>query len=285
MANMNNSTGHLRSLLVIRPHGFTTGKSVRGIRADIGSQQGDQILRHARNEQILARYPLVLGSHPSAGSLVLCIRVDTRQIDSYVARTMGKQMKHILSQLCAASSQQKLADIELISKHDTTELWRRNRSVPPSFDFCIHHLVAATTQENPSAQAVCAWDGTLTYAQLDELSTNLAHTLVKEGVKPKDTVPLCFEKSMWTVVAMLGVMKAGGMSLALDTQLPGDRLRSVIGTTKPSLIVASVLCQQLATRLLCSPDNQIILISASHVADMRPSTRSNLPLVQPSSPL
>ncbi|KAK4889692.1 hypothetical protein LTR49_028776, partial [Elasticomyces elasticus] len=103
---------------------------------------------------------------------------------------MGEQMKHILSQLCAASSQQKLADIELISEHDTTELWRRNHSVPPSFDFCIHHLIAATTQENPSAQAVCAWDGTLTYAQLDELSTKLAHTLVKEGVKPKDTVPL-----------------------------------------------------------------------------------------------
>ncbi|KAK5705834.1 hypothetical protein LTR17_021314 [Elasticomyces elasticus] len=183
-----------------------------------------------------------------------------------------EHLKHILRQLCGPTSQKRLADIELISKHDTRQIWRRNKIVPQSFDFCTHDLIADTAQKTPRCTG-------------DRLSTTLAYALVEAGVGPEVIVPLCFEKSMWTVVAMLGVMKAGGTSLALGTTLPEPRLRSVLETTKPSLIVASVSCQQLATRLLYTMDGQVILIGASHVADMRAPSQSNLPLVRPSNSL
>ncbi|KAK1913072.1 hypothetical protein P3342_005008 [Pyrenophora teres f. teres] len=53
----------------------------------------------------------------------------------------------------------------------------------------------------PNAPAIFAWDGELTYGELDALSTKLAGHLTQLGVKPEDVVPLCFEKSMWTLVA------------------------------------------------------------------------------------
>lgn len=48
------------------------------------------------------------------------------------------------------------------------------------------------------------------------LSTRLVHNLVSLGVGPKVAVPFCLEKSKWSPVAMMGVMKAGGSSVALD---------------------------------------------------------------------
>jgi non-ribosomal peptide synthetase component F len=58
----------------------------------------------------------------------------------------------------------------------------------------------------------------MTYGKLDEQSSRLASYLVCLGVRLGDIVPLCFEKSMWTIVAMLAVLKAGGAFAPLDLE-------------------------------------------------------------------
>jgi non-ribosomal peptide synthetase component F len=52
------------------------------------------------------------------------------------------------------------------------------------------------------------------------LSERLAYYLVGLGIGPEIMVPLCFEKSMWTIVAMLSVLKAGGVFVPLDLSHP-----------------------------------------------------------------
>jgi amino acid adenylation domain-containing protein len=97
---------------------------------------------------------------------------------------------------------------------------------------------------------VCAWDGELTYGQLDHLSTQVAQKLQTEhGVQPEVIVPLFFDKSMWMPVAMLGVMKAGGASVAVDISQPDSRLKTIIEQVKGSLILASEASMAAAQRL------------------------------------
>ncbi|GJN86751.1 nonribosomal peptide synthase [Purpureocillium lilacinum] len=62
-------------------------------------------------------------------------------------------------------------------------------------------------------------------------------------------VPLCFEKSMWTTVAMLGVMKAGVAFLLLDALLPEQRLREIVAQVNASLLLSSPSNQALSSRL------------------------------------
>lgn len=59
------------------------------------------------------------------------------------------------------------------------------------------------------------------------MSTGLANRLIDLGVRPGSMVPLCFEKSLWTTVAMLGVMKAGAAFVLVDASLPEPRLQSI----------------------------------------------------------
>lgn len=74
---------------------------------------------------------------------------------------------------------------------------------------------------------MCAWDGELTYGQLDQCATLLEGHLVSSGfgVGPGAIVPLYFEKSMWVPVAIIAVMKAGAAFVALDPTLPQHRLK------------------------------------------------------------
>jgi non-ribosomal peptide synthetase component F len=54
---------------------------------------------------------------------------------------------------------------------------------------------------------------------------------------------------MWTPVAMLRVMKAGGASVALDTTQPKERLLSIVEQTGAQFILCSPLTYDLASKL------------------------------------
>ncbi|KAL7771437.1 hypothetical protein CFE70_001380 [Pyrenophora teres f. teres 0-1] len=128
------------------------------------------------------------------------------------------------------------------SEHDdrgTEKMWAWNYEIPGVTNKCIHDLFAEQVLAQPNAPAICAWDGKMSYSVLDNLSTTLAGYLVKIGVKPEDVVPLCFEKSMWTVVAMLAVLKAGGAFAPLDPDHPASRHKEILRQTSARVVLVS----------------------------------------------
>ncbi|KAK1912701.1 hypothetical protein P3342_004637 [Pyrenophora teres f. teres] len=157
---------------------------------------------------------------------------DARVIEQWVVEKILRQFSFIMQQLAEASEYSKVADIDTTTPEDRQQLWAWNQNVPPAIERCIHDLFTEQARARPDAPAIAAWDGELTYGELDALSSKLAGHLVQLGVKPEDVVPLCFEKSMWTVVAMLAVLKAGGAFLLLDPSLPKERLKSMCSTTE-----------------------------------------------------
>ncbi|KAJ5642799.1 acetyl-CoA synthetase-like protein [Penicillium lividum] len=120
-----------------------------------------------------------------------------------------------------------LKDVGGVGPEDQRQLQEWNRTVPARVNRCVHMLVEERCRAQPDAPAVCAWDGDLTYGELDALLSVLAAHLAERGVGPEIFVPLCFEKSRWTTVAMLGVMKAGGAFVLLDLSYPPVRLRGI----------------------------------------------------------
>lgn len=108
---------------------------------------------------------------------------------------------------------------------------------------CIESTVQGVFAEQvlirPQSLAVAGWDGEMTYQELDELSTRIAQTLVAKGVMSEDIVPVCFEKSKWAVVAMLGILKAGGAVAQLGISHPPSRKQEILEDTNAKLIVVS----------------------------------------------
>src|SRR5271169_1600191 len=93
---------------------------------------------------------------------------------------------------------------------------------------CVHTLFRDAALRSPNATALPFQNQTLTYAELEFRSNQLAHFLQKRGVGPEALVGLCVERSMEMVVGVLGILKAGGAYVPLDPAYPSDRLKYVI---------------------------------------------------------
>jgi amino acid adenylation domain-containing protein len=139
---------------------------------------------------------------------------------------------------------------------------------------------AKTQFERPS---VVSWDGEMTYAQLEERSTWLAKHLVHLGLRVGQAVPLCFEKSMWTIVGVLAVMKAGGALVLMDPSQPEGRLSTIATEVDAEFILTSELQMGLGSHIV--PGGKLIIVGPKifqHEAEL-PSV--NLPVVPASSTL
>ncbi|WP_127956884.1 non-ribosomal peptide synthetase [Serratia microhaemolytica] len=81
-------------------------------------------------------------------------------------------------------------------------------------------------------------DNTLTYGELNLRANRLAHRLIEQGVAPEQRVALCAERSIELIVAMLAILKAGGVYVPLDPAYPTERLRYILQDAEPLLLLA-----------------------------------------------
>ncbi|RDW93829.1 putative nonribosomal peptide synthase [Aspergillus mulundensis] len=106
-------------------------------------------------------------------------------------------------------------------------------------DCCVHDIITQQCRANPSAEAISAWDGSLTYSQLDRMSTTLASHLVCNGCGPNKFIALLFNKSMWTAVSLLAVLKAGSAIFLVDPSLPDQRIKRMCEIAEAAAIITS----------------------------------------------
>ncbi len=88
----------------------------------------------------------------------------------------------------------------------------------------VHKLFEAQAAQSPEAEAIFFLGQRLTYCELNRRANQLAHYLASLGIGPEKRVGLCVEPSLETVVGLLGILKAGGACVPLDSTHPQERL-------------------------------------------------------------
>ncbi|PLB55747.1 putative polyketide synthase [Aspergillus steynii IBT 23096] len=150
------------------------------------------------------------------------------------AENLASMVQGILQHFTDSSMESiPLTELNLISSQSLGELWNRNSTVPPASENLVQSMVHQSAQARPDSPAVCAWDGSLTYKELVDLSTHLALGLSRKGVGRGVVVPLYFEKSLWMPVAILAVIKAGGVFLQLANSIPRGRIKAIVNAGNP----------------------------------------------------
>jgi amino acid adenylation domain-containing protein len=107
-------------------------------------------------------------------------------------------------------------------------------------------------------------DGNLSYAELDSLSSGLANYLASRGIGPEVIVPICSEKSLWTIVALLAVHKSGGAFVLLDISQPAARLKSIIQQTGAKFALSSTEFSHICNTLL----DEVFVVSSASLSDL-----------------
>ncbi|KIA75547.1 nonribosomal peptide synthase [Aspergillus ustus] len=193
-------------------------------------------------------YPLVIECNTSTDrseSFVdLQLQFDPTVVSPQRANALSERFHHVFSQLQGVASGKEnktVADVSFIPPEDLGRIqaWNQFDDRMAGADACIHGLVYQQQLSRPDAQAVCAFDGNLTYRELDDLSSRLAYHLVDLGVGPEVNVATIFEKTKWAVVTYLGILKAGGTIVPINHQHPRPRVEGLIANTKAEIILTS----------------------------------------------
>lgn len=184
----------------------------------------------------------------------------------------------------ADSASLTIGDIEFCSQGDLHKILKWNEGLDMSSVECtIPDMFFNRVKLQPDVVGVDAWDGTLTFAELDRQASLVAGFLVSRGISARAAnkyVPICFEKSKFTVIAMMATLKAGGAYVPLDPSFPPLRLQAMADQVHADIALTdSKHCHIFGSRA-CVVDDA--LVGLCERDDQSKSALTAIPAVAPS---
>ncbi|OJJ33281.1 hypothetical protein ASPWEDRAFT_185690 [Aspergillus wentii DTO 134E9] len=259
-----------QSLLVVQPS--------KSERPDLSSILEDVMDRDSTSAADNS-YAINIVCHPTPDTIAFHAAFDPKVVTPAAMQSIMCQFGHVTSRIldgCEFSG-----DLRAISPQGMGQLREWNGHLPEPMDACAQDVILSHSQSTPDALAVDAWDGQLSFHELDDLSLGMAGHLIAHGVRPGAFVPLLFEKAKYTPVAMLAVMRAAGVFVPLDSSQPTARLQSLCQQIGAPLVVASDECASLASELL----PHTLTVSMPHLKTWAASPPPVLPVCRPEDPL
>ncbi|KAF5509992.1 Nonribosomal peptide synthase atnA [Colletotrichum siamense] len=190
------------------------------------------------------KYDFVLECHMNGTEIALAATFNHEVVSKTSVRFLLNDLENVLWQLSSSVGEvQKLEDIQILGPASQRHLVQLNRPLERRENVFIDDLVANQAKLRPSAEAICAWDAGLSYGQLLQYADRLGNSLTDLGVTRGTFVPIIFEKCAYSIIAIFGVLSAGGAVVALDPSLPAARLEMIIEDVQASVVISSAKSQ------------------------------------------
>jgi amino acid adenylation domain-containing protein len=197
---------------------------------------GDFGIRAVRSlEQ--TNYPLTLVVVPGA-ELSLEIIYSEAMFDAQTIERMLLHVRTLLGGLADNSSSdlKELTPLTDAERHQLLFKW--NHTIAgPSKGRCICELFEDQAASTPDATALRHGERVVTFAELNRQANQLANYLRGRGVGLEDVVGVLVERSFEAVVAIMGVLKAGGAYLPLDARAPAQRLKAILDEARANVVI------------------------------------------------
>ncbi|HSF42931.1 MAG TPA: amino acid adenylation domain-containing protein, partial [Thermoanaerobaculia bacterium] len=203
-----------------------------------------------------ASFDLLFAFTKSEGTVSGTIEYDARLFRNDTVDTFAKHFECILERLLAEPDLQ-LAALSLLEETDWLRYLQdfQPAAVPYPKDRTIHGLFEDQVERTPEAEALRLGERTLSYRELDSQANRLARYLRSAGVADGDRVAILLDHSFDTVIAVLGVLKAGAAYVPLDPEHPKARLGYMLTDSGARLVLTS---RELHARLP-EPSRAVIL--------------------------
>ncbi|MCA2703661.1 MAG: amino acid adenylation domain-containing protein [Microcystis sp. M038S2] len=178
--------------------------------------------------------------------------------DLFDSSTIERLSWHFINLLegIVANPQERISQLPLLTESETNQLlieWNNTQVDYPEYK-CIHQLFEEQVKRTPDAIAVVFDNQQLTYNELNCRANQLAHYLQKLGVKPKELVGICLERSLEMIVGLLAILKVGGAYVPIDPDYPQERISFMLQDTQVKILLT---CESLETSL---PNHQAIVV-------------------------
>jgi amino acid adenylation domain-containing protein/non-ribosomal peptide synthase protein (TIGR01720 family) len=148
--------------------------------------------------------------------------------DVFEPATIARLADHFeqLLESVVADPLRRISELPMLSPAEARTLavdWNRTSTSYPR-DATVVELFEQQARQSPDAVAALFSEQSITFAELDRRTNQLAHALVRRGVEPRAIVGVCVDRSVDMLVGVLGTLKAGAAYLPLDPSYPAERL-------------------------------------------------------------
>ncbi|WP_329218547.1 amino acid adenylation domain-containing protein [Streptomyces sp. NBC_01485] len=174
------------------------------------------------------------------------IQYATDLFDERTVRALADRFTRTLA-VAVLDPEQRLSRIEVLTaaERDEVSAWSHGpvRALPET---SLAELFEAQAARTPDVTALVHGDAELTYAELNARANRLARHLAGQGTGPETPVGILMERSVDLLVAILAVVKAGGVYVPLDGRAPVSRLRQVLADVGAGLLLTDAAFREAA---------------------------------------
>ncbi|WP_339255485.1 amino acid adenylation domain-containing protein [Paenibacillus sp. FSL P2-0136] len=150
-------------------------------------------------------------------------------------------------QFIAEYDNQPIKNIEMIPEEEKDEiLYSFNEKVTDYKPQTIKQLFETQAALREEAVAIVCGNERITYRELNNRSNQLAHHLRKYGVGCESLVAIMLDKSIEAIIAILGVTKAGGAYMPVDSAYPRERMEYILEDSNVRYMITSGIHQDYA---------------------------------------
>ncbi len=135
--------------------------------------------------------------------------------------------------------EREVASIPMLTEAEREKIMQASTRPEAAYpkDKTIVDLFEEQVKRVPERVAVSVPGESLTYLELDRRAEEVAQALRSRGIGPESIVAVMLERSASLIVAMLGVLKAGGAYLPVDPQLPEERKAYMVQDSGAKLVL------------------------------------------------
>jgi len=103
----------------------------------------------------------------------------------------------------------------------------------------LHEYLARSACNTPEKVALVSGSARITYRALNEAASSFAAYLCRNGLRRGDRVGVYIDSSPETVIAIFGVLQAGGCIVVVNPATPAERLGYILNNSTASFLVAA----------------------------------------------
>lgn len=173
-----------------------------------------------------------------AGEIIFCCELFADVFPEYFAETLLPRFFNYLSKLIANSSAP-LSTIELTFAEEKQKILQEfnNTDYPYPKDKTLVDLFDDIVKQYPDKIAVKAFNGSLTYSELNYKAEQLAGFLMEQGTQPEDIIGILIDNRLEMIVAVMAVLKAGAAYLPLTDNMPKDNLAHMLEDSNVKIVL------------------------------------------------
>lgn len=184
-----------------------------------------------------AKFDLVLLVQPTERGWEADLEYNTDLFDDARIDLLASHLQMLLTGVIA-DPDRPLHELSLAThaESELLESWSRAPVEPLLYD-SLQAGFEAQAARTPDLTAAQLDGQLLSYGDLNARANQLAHRLIVDGLRPGDCVGICLPRSFDLLVAVLGVVKAGGVCVPLDPAYPAQRLQLMLSESRASVVM------------------------------------------------